>query len=56
MRSKDQIGEYLKHDEAAVAETQALLPGREFQFSYSVSFQLVEDVAWQHRLDNYLVG
>lgn len=32
---------------------QALKPLKKFEFSYSVTFQQVEDVTWGHRLDKY---
>lgn len=51
IRSSDQIGEYLSHEE--VTEPQELKSGREFKFTYSVDFELVENLTWANRMDNY---
>ena len=53
LRSKDKIGEFLSHDESEHEVPQALVSMKEFSFSYSVKFMLVDDVTYANRMEKY---
>lgn len=53
IRSGVEIGQYLSHEESEHEQPQALVPMKEFSFSYSAKFVLVDDMSYEDRLLNY---
>ena len=53
MRSKDKIGEFLSHEESEHEQPQELIFMKEFSFSYSAKFLLVDDLAYANRMEKY---